>query len=275
MGPMPSRSRAVMYSSLSALSALLLFTVPMSAVEIIAHRGASYDAPENTLAALKLGMEQKADANELDVYLSKDGQVVLMHDATTKRTAGLDKPVVEQTLEELRTLDAGAWKGEQWRGEKIATLGEALATVPAGKRLFIEIKCGPEILPELERVLQASGKAPEQLVIISFGYDTVTQARQRFPKIPVFWLVSPKKGSKGKSPTVEEMIEQTRAAGLEGLNLNYQFPFDSAFVGKVKAAGLKLYAWTVDDAEAARKLVEFGVDGITTNRPAWLREQLQ
>jgi glycerophosphoryl diester phosphodiesterase len=71
------------------------------------------------------------------------------------------------------------------------------------------------------------------------------------------------------------MIEQTRAAGLEGLNLNYQFPFDTAFVGKVKAAGLKLYAWTVDDAEAARKLVEFGVDGITTNRPAWLREQLQ
>ncbi len=260
---------------ISILSALLLSTFPTSGVEIIAHRGASFEAPENTVASFQLGWEQNADAGELDIYISKDGQIVVMHDASTKRTAGLDKPIVAQTLEELRALDAGAWKGKQWQGEKIPTLAEALATIPDGKRLFIEIKCGPEVLPELERVLKVSGKAPEQLAIIGFGYETVKDAKQRFPHLPVLWLVSPKKGSQGQSPTVDEMIEQTRAAGLDGLDLQFQFPFDAAFVSKFKAAGLKLCTWTVDEPAFARRLAEAGVDGITTNRPGWLREQLK
>ena len=121
-------------SCLSLLASLLLSGANLFAVEIIAHRGASYDAPENTLASMRLGWEQKADSNELDVYLSKDGQIVLLHDATTKRTAGKDKPVIEQTVEELRTLDAGSWKGTQWAGEKIPTLAETLQILPEGKR---------------------------------------------------------------------------------------------------------------------------------------------
>src|SRR6188508_1008743 len=127
-----------------------------TAVEIIAHRGGAHEAPENTLAAFKLGFEQKADAGELDVYLTKDGKAVVIHDKNTKRTAGADKPVVEQTLEELRALDAGSFKGAQWKGEKIPTLAEALETIPDDRRMFIEIKCGAEILPELERVLRES-----------------------------------------------------------------------------------------------------------------------
>src|SRR4051812_564859 len=156
---------------LSLLSMALVTTA--QSIEIIGHRGASYDAPENTVASFKLGWEQQADADELDIYLSKDGQVVVMHDASTKRTAGLDRKIVDQTLEELKTLDAGSWKGPQWKGEKIPTLAEALATMPEGKRFFIEIKTGPEILPALEKVLKESGKKPEQLVIIGFGYEAV------------------------------------------------------------------------------------------------------
>src|SRR5215218_7394628 len=84
------------------------------AVEIVGHRGASFDAPENTLASVKLAWEQKADAAEFDVFLSKDGKIVVIHDANTKRVAGVDKPVVQQTLEELRTLDVGKWKNPKF-----------------------------------------------------------------------------------------------------------------------------------------------------------------
>ncbi|MHA3771258.1 glycerophosphodiester phosphodiesterase [Verrucomicrobiota bacterium sgz303538] len=260
----------------ASVMSLCLAASQLQAVEIIAHRGASYDAPENTVASFKLGWEQKADADELDIYLSKDGQIVVMHDGTTKRTAGVDKKIVEQDLAELRALDAGKWKGDQWAGEKIPTLAEALETMPAGKRFFIEIKCKSEILPELKRVLEASKKSTEQLVIIGFDYATMLQAKQAFPKIPVYWLASPTADKKtGKVPTVDELIEKAKAAKVDGLNLNFNFPIDAAFTAKVKSAGLGLYVWTVDDADVAAKLVAAGVDGITTNRPAWLREQLK
>jgi glycerophosphoryl diester phosphodiesterase len=243
-------------------------------LEIAAHRGASYDAPENTMAAFRLGWEQKADADELDIYLTKDGKIIILHDKTTKRTTGVEGKPEELTLEELRRLDAGSWKGPQWAGEKLPVLEEVLPTIPKGKRLFIEIKCGSEILPELERVLQASGRSPEELVIIGFGYETMRDAKQRFPKLQVYWLVSPKKGSKGLTPPVTEMVAKTKAAGLDGLNLNQEFAFDAAFVKAIKDAGLKFLTWTVDDAAVAKSHVALGVDGITTNRPAWLREQL-
>ena len=112
-----------------------------SPVEIVGHRGASHDAPENTLAAIRLAWEQGADAAEFDVYLSKDGKIVVIHDKDTKRVAGVDRPVVGQTLDELRRLDVGKWKAPKFAGEKLPTLNEMLATVPAGKRVFIEVKC--------------------------------------------------------------------------------------------------------------------------------------
>lgn len=259
--------RTLLFTSLCAMS---------HATEIIAHRGASHDAPENTLASLRLGWEQGADANELDIHQTKDGQVIVIHDGTTKRNVGVDKPVVAQTLAELQALDAGVWKGAQWKGEKLPTLADALATIPDGKRMFIEIKCREEVLPALADVLRASGKKPEQLSIIGFDYETVKQAKKRFPGQRVYWIVSSKADKKtGKVPEIDDLIAKTKAAQLDGLDLDYKFPIDAAFVGKVKGAGLALYVWTVDDAQAAQNLAKAGVDGITTNRPAWLREQLK
>src|SRR3954471_9306583 len=125
-------------------------------VEIIAHRGASYDAPENTLAAFRLAFEQKADAIELDVHLSRDGRIVVVHDFTTFRIGVVDKAIREQALGELKLLDVGRWKDLRWMGERMPTLREALQTVPPGKRVYIEIKSTPDVLPELERVIGAS-----------------------------------------------------------------------------------------------------------------------
>jgi len=264
---------------LPALFAMTLIDLPLHAVEIIAHRGASHDAPENTLAAFKLGWEQGADADELDIYLSKDNEIVVLHDKTTKRTAGLDKAVAEQTLSELKKLDAGTWKDARFAGERIPTLKEALATMPAGKKMFIEIKCGPEVLPPLQKLLRESGRPAQQLVIICFEEDTLRKARPLFPDLELYWLVGWPKDKAGQppvaKPNVEDLIATAKAAGFTGLNLQADFPIDKTFVEKVSAAGLKLYTWTVNDAAKAAMLAQAGVAGITTDRPAWLRGQLK
>jgi glycerophosphoryl diester phosphodiesterase len=265
---MPRLTTLLALACLSAMS----YATP----EIIAHRGASFDAPENTLASFRLGWEQGADADELDIHQTKDGRIIVNHDATTKRNIGVDKPILGQTLEELRTLDAGGWKGEKWKGEKLPTLDEAIATIPDGKRLFIEIKCKAEVLPELKRVLKASGKKPEQLVIIAFDYPTAQAAKKLLPTLRVYWLASYKADKQtGALPDIDDLIAKTKTAGLDGLDLDSKFPIDAAFVAKMKAASLQLYVWTVDDPQAAQNLAQAGVDGITTNRPAWLREQLK
>jgi glycerophosphoryl diester phosphodiesterase len=264
------------FSRVSRAALLLLMAIPTYAVEIVAHRGASYDAPENTLSAMKLAWKQKADAIELDIYLTKDGKIALMHDVDTTRTGGVEKKVVEQTWDELQKLDVGSWKAKKYAGEKIPNLDSCLATIPDGKRCFIEIKIGSEILPELEKVMKASGKKPEQLAIITFKYDVARDAKARFPKHPVYWLYNWKK-EKGTDayPNIDELIKKAKEANLDGLDLNYGFPIDKAFVQKVKDAGLQLYTWTVDDPEVAKAEVAAGVAGITTNRPEYLRKQLK
>ena len=111
--------------------------------EIIAHRGESSLAPENTLAAVQLAWAGDADAVEIDVRLTADGHLVVCHDADTERTTGQKLVVGECTLAELRALDAGAWKGAEWAGQKIPLLAEILDTIPENKRLFVEVKVGP------------------------------------------------------------------------------------------------------------------------------------
>lgn len=244
---------------------------PGPRVEITAHRGASHDAPENTLAALRLAWNQKADSSEMDVFLSKDGKIVVLHDKDTQRVAGVDKKVVDQTLEELRCLDVGKWKGERFIGERIPTLAEMLAEVPCGKRVFIEVKCGPEIVPELDRVLNASGLEPAQTAIISFHAEVIAAVKKARPDLQAYWVVS----LRGKEPPeAETLIQRARAIQADGLDLSASDVLDCLYARKVKDAGLKLYVWTVNDPKTARRMVEAGVDGITTDRPGWLREKL-
>lgn len=254
---------------------LALVLVVLGQVEVVAHRGASAEAPENTLPSFKLGWEL-ADADELDIYLSQDGVPVVMHDASTKRTAALDKPVAEQTVAELKSLDAGAWKAPRWAGTRIPTLSEVLALVPEGKRLFIEIKCGPEVIPALEKAVRDSGKTPKQLALIAFNLETLKQAKAKLPELPAYWLASYKEDKKtGKLPAVEDLIAKAKAGGVDGLDLDYKFPIDEAFVAKVHASGLKLFTWTVNDLEVALKQKAAGVDGITTDKPRELRKALE
>jgi glycerophosphoryl diester phosphodiesterase len=245
--------------------------------EFIAHRGASHDAPENTLAAVNLAWKQKADAVEVDVHLSKDGKIVAIHDDSTKKTGGRDRKVKEQTLAELRELDVGSFKGEAFKGEPIPTLEEVFKTVPEDKALFVEIKCGPEIADLLADLIRRTGMQPKQVVIISFDIRVVEAAKKKLPRHKVYWLSDIERDKKTHrwKPSVEELIAKAKKAGVDGLNVYACAAVDAAFVQKVKEAGLGgLYVWTVNDPKEAKRLIEAGVAGITTDRPAWLKEQV-
>ena len=246
-------------------------------VEVTAHRGESHDAPENTLAAFKLAWERGDAAMELDVHLTADGQLIVSHDADTSRTSGQKQVIKKSKAEALRKLDVGSWKSPAFAGEKMPLLEEALAIIPPGDhRLFIEVKVGPEAVPELTRCLERAGKPPEQTPVISFDIETVRAARKALPKVKVYWLAAQKqdKATGAWTPTVDELIATAKEAKVDGLDVAAKPPVNADFVKAVKAAGLELYAWTVDDPSDARRLIAAGVDGITSNRAAWLREQL-
>ncbi|MFQ3591865.1 MAG: glycerophosphodiester phosphodiesterase [Gemmataceae bacterium] len=256
----------------SLLVACVVAVAPLWAepkVEIIAHRGASWDAPENTVASFREAWKQNADGGELDVHLTKDGKLVVIHDATLQRTSGLPDKVRDLTLEEICKLDAGKWKDAKFAGEKYPTLEQMLATRPAGKKVYVELKSGPEAVPELIRVLDAA-KVPADLTpVISFNAEVIAAFKKERPKHPAYWIVALTPFS-----TAEKLIERAKQIKADGLDLSARPMLDAAFAKKVKEAGLRLDVWTVNDAEVARRMVEIGVQGITTDRPGWLREQL-
>src|SRR4051812_19201695 len=117
--------------------------VALGVVQIIAHRGASHDAPENTLAAVRLAWAQHADAVEVDVHLTRDWRLAVIHDPDTRRTGDEVCVVADSTLAELQRLDVGQWKDPRFAGERIPTLEDVFGSVPDGKRTFVELKSGP------------------------------------------------------------------------------------------------------------------------------------
>lgn len=238
-------------------------------VEIIAHRGASHDAPENTVASFRAAWEQNADGAELDIYLTADNHIVVCHDKTTKRTAGVELVIATSTLAELRVLDVGIWKDPRFAGEPLPTLQQMLATLPPHRKVYVEVKCGPEIVPELVHQLEASGLPPERTPVICFNAEVVAAVKKARPDLPAYWLSDLKEGK-----TAESLITRAQEIQADGLDLKAGPELDQAFADKVKAAGLRLDVWTVNDPELAKRMVEIGVAGITTDRPAWLRERL-
>jgi glycerophosphoryl diester phosphodiesterase len=254
---------------------LSLLSVNLSATEIVAHRGFSGRAPENTVAAFNLAWEHDSDACELDLYLTKDGEIAILHDADTKRTTGVAKIVKDSTLAELQALDAGSWKAKGYKGEKIPTLAESLKTMPVGKkRFFLEIKCGPEVVPVLAKQLKTWRLRGAQLCIIAFDRQVAQESKKALPWMKVYRLSSEK--TKDKKPVdLTQLIADTKADGLDGLDLGMKWAWNEALVKQVKDAGLELYVWTVNKPADVKRFAALGVDGITTDDPVMVRAALK
>lgn len=240
---------------------------------LVAHRGASHDAPENTLPAFQLAWEQGADAIEGDFFLTSDRKIICIHDKDTARVTGKKLVVAESTLADLRALDAGSWFDARFAGTRLPTFAEVAATVPPGKRFFIEVKCGPEIVPVLLADLKASGLADEQIVVISFQSAVIAEFKKHSPAAKAYWLSAFGKNPP-LSPSAEKAIAVCKETGADGFSSQADKRVDAAFVAAIRGAGLEYHCWTVDDPAVARRFLEIGAGTITTNRPAFLREAL-
>jgi glycerophosphoryl diester phosphodiesterase len=238
-------------------------------VEIIAHRGASHRAPENTLASVELAWQMGADAVEVDIHLSRDNRIVAIHDPSTRRTAGIDLEVATTSSYHLRRLDVGSHVDAAFADARIPFLEEILHTIPPGRRLFVEIKSGAEILPLLDKAITQSAKHA-QVAVLGFESDTMTTAKKILPDVPVYWL----RDTTLRVSHSVVLARKARRRGLDGLNVR-STGITGRFVSAVRRAGLKLYAWTVDDPAEAVRLTQLGVDGITTNRPGWLTSRIR
>jgi glycerophosphoryl diester phosphodiesterase len=247
---------------------LIFFALNMTAqTTFIAHRGASYLAPENTVASAKLAWELGADAVECDIHLSKDNRIMVIHDKDTKRTCSGKKnlDIADSPSTLLRDLDAGVWKDSKFKGEKIPFLTEIVETVPAGKTLVVEVKCGVEVIPPLVRMMEKCTKK-EQIVFIAFDWKTMVEVKKTFPDNKCYWLSASKSG-------LSKKIIEAAENGLDGVNLHYSI-IDEEVVKLAKENKLEVLAWTVDDPAEAKRLSELGVTKITTNKPDLLKEEL-
>lgn len=263
---------------IAMLITVSLFERTSSAQLIVAHRGASFGAPENTLAAFRLAFEQQADGIEGDFYITKDRQLVCIHDADTERTGGTKRMVADSTLAELRELEYGNWKDAKFKGEPIPTFAEVFATVPNDKWFVIELKTGPEIVPLLRDELARLNTKPQRLLIISFNEDTVCACKQQMKEIRAHWLTGYKEDRATGiwHPTEQQVLESLRRSLADGLGTQGNRRIvTTEFLHSLQAHGLKeFHVWTVDEPADARFFREHGALGITTNRPGFMREAL-
>jgi glycerophosphoryl diester phosphodiesterase len=279
-------------------------------VDVIAHRGASAYAPENTLASFAKSIELEADWFELDVQLTKDGQVVVIHDGNLERVAGVKKSVAEMTLEEIKQVDVGSRFSKEFAGERIPTFDEALALMKNRTGVYVELKVAKhdkvlnrgigEIVSnhrgshgallralmdkietsqtpplELARKVIAQVRArnvKDRVVFQSFSPVCTVVTLVEAPEVRTEFLSFVEKDDPERWP---RSVAFANAVGVAGLNVN----FDTATPERVAdfhRAGMTCAVWTVDDPAIVQCCVERGVNRIISNKPdvvlATLRE---
>jgi glycerophosphoryl diester phosphodiesterase len=242
---------------------------------IIAHRGESYDVTENTLSAINLAWENGADGVEIDVQLSKDNEVVVIHDKNTKRLSGENHLVKSLSVEALKSLDIRTKRVRKHFTEKIPLLSEIISTLPAGKLLFIEIKCGTEIIPALKTVVNRSKVNKNQVKLIGFNIKTMSAVKNNFPNHEVFFIkrIHIERIISRKS-LWDNLISKIKQHSLDGINLAYTRLLTSEVVNKFKHSKLKIYVWTINNHRKALRLIDMNVDGFISDRVGYIKEKI-
>jgi glycerophosphoryl diester phosphodiesterase len=228
---------------------------------IVAHRGGGTLAPENTLAAIRCGAELGFRGVEFDVMLSRDGVPVLIHDETLLRTAGRRGRVAHTDFATLATLDAGAWRGRRWRGERIPSLAAAGALCrELGLWANVEIKPAQgharatgAAAARLARELWRDAALPP--LLSSFSIDALIAARRAVPELPRGWLV-------GRIPV--NWRESLAALECVALHCHHR-ALTPRLADEIHAAGYAILCWTVNDRRTAKKLLRWGVDCLVTD----------
>jgi glycerophosphoryl diester phosphodiesterase len=232
----------------------------------VAHRGASGHAPENTMAAFQKGFEMKADYIEIDVQMTKDGELVAIHDTTVDRTTNGTGAVGDLTFEEIRQLDAGSWFGPEFAGEKVPTFEEILDGFRGKTGVLIELKA-PELYPGIEEkvaeaLIERNMHRPNnaKIIIQSFNHESMQTSKELLPNIPHGVLA----GMSWANVTDEQLAEFATYADYFNPNMNI---VTHELVAGVHAADMKIFPYTSRSQEQALRLFDLGVDGIITDFP--------
>lgn len=240
---------------------------------IVAHRGASRDAPENTMPAFKLAWEQGADAIEGDFHLTKDGHIVCIHDGDTRKVSNTNLVVRNATLAELRQLDVGVRRGKAFKGAVIPTISEVFSAIPEQKTIYIEIKCGTEIIAPLLKAIKTYELTKEQIVVISFNKEVIKRLKANAPQYKAYWLCGFKQDKAGETtPSIETVLNTLERVQADGLSSNAAIP--ESVVKAVINEGYEWHVWTINDLHLARRMKALGVKSITTDMPDYMRSNL-
>lgn len=225
----------------------------------LSHRGESDDAPENTLAAFKLAMDRDSDGIELDVRLTADKQLVIVHDADLKRVAGCDLTVSDSTLAELQAV------------HPVPLFKDMLPLLKKGKHLQIELKgTDLDVIPKLKEVLDAWDGDRKQLAISSFEEDTIKKAAEFFPDLPRVLLVD-LAAKFGRFPSASETAEYMKSLNCTGVSFKADFAADRKFADELHSLGMRVVAWGVFTDELGFAMAAAGVDAMTNNHAVALR----
>lgn len=242
---------------------------------IIAHRGASGLAPENTLAAIKKAIELKADIIEVDVHQTKDSVVVIIHDRAIDRTTNGEGKIENMYYNQIRQYDAGEWFNSSFRGEKIPTLDEVLSLVNGQTKLMIEIKGNDKIYPNIEYhtyKLLKQHNALNWCIIHSFNNQVLHNFHELdsnlvlnkllvmdFPYIPIL---------------IDNSINFGKITGykneIKAININSHF-ISNRLLKHLHESGFEVNVWTVNDSSKIEEFFRMGIDGVITNYPNYKR----
>ena len=256
--------------SINAIGLFLLMMVVMMCQQkekegftIVAHRGASRIAPENTLSAMRKAIEFGADFAECDVFQTKDGELVLFHDEEMDRTTGKGGMIWDYTLAELKTMEVGSWFHEEFRGEPIPTLREVIRLVKGKIKLNIEVKVSgkdPDIAQKVVEIIQSEG-IEQDCMVTSFEKPVILKVKEIAPQVITGFIFD--------EEHPPDIFEGNWEYVCSKRNI-----VDEDFVRVAKRKGKKIFVWTVNYPAEMKELIALGVDGIITDVPDLLKEVL-
>ena len=246
---------------------------------LIAHRGESVDAPENTLPAYRTAVD-RGFGFECDIYLSSDKRLYTFHDRTLARTtSGANTnactDVDWDTVSRLNVGGWGKWKGTKFDPTRPALLEEVLALARPGRKIYVEVKGDdPSWVPYIKGVFAKEPKAtPETVLFISFGRKVSAELKRQMPEFKTYWLT----GRVPPAPElIAELIAELRALGVDGIDIRYKpAEVTAEYIAAVKSAGFEFHVWTIDDPQTAAEAFSRGAQTVTTNRAKYILEALE
>ena len=240
---------------------------------IIAHRGGAKLAPENTLASFDNAIALGVDMIEIDVHLSKDAEIIVIHDETLNRTTNGSGEIKDLTLHDIKKYDAGSWFGEDFKNEKVPTLAETLQTINGQCKLLIEIKGGDERYPGLEeKIIQTikEHNATKWVIVQSFNKNSILRIKEMYPELMTYYLLG-RNFNEFYSEISDQMSKGNNVEReFNGVAPHYK-SLDKNKVAFLHNAGYGVFTFTVNDKSDMQKVIEIGVDGVITDSPDILK----